>query len=131
MCATASTRIEKMISWRGGNGLAVLVLIVVFNRFVDYIAGSYFGIDAGVWDVRHSYPWLWMVGMWPSAIFCWFYGKRLATHAQAYAWTEINPATGKSVRVVPVPEIFWIPVQWCSVPCFAIGVWFWQIWGHG
>ena len=39
------------------------------------------GLPPGVWDIRNAYPWLWLVGMWPSAIFCWFYGKRLKEQA--------------------------------------------------
>ena len=69
--------------------------------------------------------------VWPSAIFCWFYGKRLKAQAERDAVLETDPATGKTVRVVNVPELFWLPVQWWSVPCMVMGVWFWQAWAKG
>ena len=100
-----------MIVWRG-NGLAALMVVVVFNAVVNIVAEAVWGLPQGIWDIRNAYPWLWLVGMWPSAIFCWFYGNSLKQQAERDAVTETDPSTGKTVRVVDVPELFWIPVQW-------------------
>jgi hypothetical protein len=118
-----------MIVWRG-NGLVALIVVLVFNTIVNVIAEKAWGLPQGIWDIRNAYPWLWLVGMWPSAIFCWFYGKRLKEQAERDAVLVADPATGQTVRAGNVPELFWLPVQWWSVPCMVTGVWFWQVWGR-
>lgn len=80
--------------------------VLVFNTIVNVIAEKAWGLPRGIWDIRDAYPWLWLVGMCPSAIFCWFYGRRLKEQAERDAVQETDPTTGQTVRLVNVSELF-------------------------
>ena len=77
------------------NGLAALMAVLVFNTIVNVIAEKAWGLPQGIWDIRDAYPWLGLLGMWPSAIFCWYYGKRLKEQAVREAVLGSDPATGQ------------------------------------
>ena len=102
-----------MIVWRRGGMWALFLplLVVPVVALLIGVAGIHWGHDiAGM-----------AVGCILSGIALWFLGRRLNGPACEVPW--FDPKTGEETIVRNTHHLYYIPLEWWSIPWALLGLW--------
>jgi hypothetical protein len=102
-----------MIIW-SGFGILVLPIVVLC-----VIASMIFTGAVAPADYVRLHNWPIGVGLFVAAGICWFLGRRLRDYD---AKTLVDPATGQTHIIRRGRSLFFIPMEWWSIPIACIGL---------
>lgn len=112
-----------MIIWRG-YGVLALIVAAICNVAMEQATDGFYGIPEGFRHYREAHGWVWFVGMWASAVGCWFLGRWLEARELKSARVVTDKETGQDLHLIGRNDMFWIPVKWWSIIWALAGVWF-------